>query len=272
VVVLADDAAVAREATLRTVDGLRTAIDARGYGHLALTGGSSAISLYRELADREWHTAVAWDRVHLWWGDERYVPTDHPESNAGLAYRVLLASAAWAGESGTGAAGEDVEAGAIPALPVPVDNVHPIDTEDAIGRGGGAEWAAARYAEQLAQYLPAGPGGVPAFDVFLTGVGPDGHTLSVFPNSPALADDAPLVMAIPAPDHVEPHLARVTLSPKFLNGAAQLIVMCTGEAKADVIAQILGKDRDVARWPAQAAIVPNAVWLLDEAAAAKLGA
>jgi 6-phosphogluconolactonase len=270
-VVLDDDAAVAHEASQRTVDGLRAAIAERGVGHLALTGGSSAVSLYRELADREWHTAVAWDSVHLWWGDERYVPTDHPESNAGLAYRVLLAVAAWAGESGTGASGDDVEAGAIPALPILPDNVHPIDTEDAIGAGGGAEWAAQRYSELLVQFLPMSDGGVPAFDVFLTGVGPDGHTLSVFPSSPALADDAPLVMAIPAPSHVEPHLARVTLSPQFLKAARQVVVMSTGAAKADVMAEILGADRDVSRLPAQTAILPNAVWLLDEAAASKLG-
>ena len=82
-----------------------------------------------------------------------------------------------------------------------------------------------------------------------------------------LAPDAPLVMGVPAPDHIEPKLARVTLAPRILPAAGTVLVMSAGESKADVIAAILNGPRDPARLPAQTAILPNATWLLDEAVA-----
>jgi 6-phosphogluconolactonase len=200
------------------------------------------------------------------------VPGDHPESNAGMAYRLLFEIAAFAGESGTGATGSDIEAGEVPALDFDVDKVHPIDTEGAIAAGAGPEWAAAAYANEIASFMPTRDGDVPVFDAFLAGVGPDGHCLSVFPGSPALAPDAPLVMGIPAPTHVEPHLPRVTLVPRVMNAAGVVIMVVIGDNKADVMATVLAGERDPARWPAQTAILDNAVWVLDEGAAAKLPA
>jgi 6-phosphogluconolactonase len=270
ILVLPDEPAVAREGSRRTVDGLGRAISERGEAHLALSGGSSAIALYRELRQPEWRSAIPWDRVHFWWGDERFVPLDHPESNAGLAYRLLFAVPAHAGESGQGGEGVDVLAGDVPGLPIDADRVHPVEVEDTIGVAGTVDLAAQRYADDLERWLPRGAGGVPAFDVFLTGVGPDGHTLSMFRGSPALAPDAPVVLGVPAPAHVEPRLARVTLSARMLAAASEVLVMTAGEAKANVLAQVLGQERDPARWPAQAALLPNAVWLLDEAVAARL--
>ena len=108
------------------------------------------------------------------------------------------------------------------------------------------------------------------FDVLLTGIGPDGHIFSLFPGSPGLAPDAPMVIATPAPDHVEPHIARVTLTARVLPAAGLVLVMSTGEGKAQMLAHVLGSEIDVARWPAQAARLPNSVWLLDRAAASQL--
>jgi 6-phosphogluconolactonase len=270
-VVLEDESAVAREAALRTTGALREALDERGVAHLALTGGSSAVALYRELAQPEWRSAVDWHNVHLWWGDDRFVPTDHPESNTGLAYRLLLALSARAGESGTGAEGVDVTAGQVPGLPVDPDNVHRMPLEEAIGQSESVDWAARRYAEEIERIVPKGAGGVPSFDVIHLGLGPDGHTMSAFPGSPALAPDAPLALGIPAPTHVEPHLARVTLSARLLPAARLVLMVVTGEGKIAVLRDVLVGERDVSRLPAQAAILPNAVWLLDEAAAADLG-
>ncbi len=217
--------------------------------------------------------SIDWRAIHFWWGDDRFVPRDHPESNAGLADRLLFAIGAFSGESGTGAEGTDVEAGASPR-PVTTTPTRciPMDTEGAIAAGAGPDWAAAAYANEIASLMPTGEHGVPQFDVFLAGVGPDGHCLSVFPDSPALEPDAPLVMGIPAPTHVEPHLPRVTLVPRVMDVAGVVLMVVTGESKADVMATVLGSERDPSRWPAQTAILPNAVWLLDEAAAAKLPA
>lgn len=267
VVVLADEEAVAREAAQRTADALNAAIADRGEAHLVLTGGSSAVSLYRELSQPHWKDAVDWSRVHLWWGDDRFVPADHPESNAGLAYRLLMAWSARLGESGIGGQSDDVKAGAMHALEIPAGNVHPIQMEMTIGHSDTPETAAQRYAAEIQRFVSLDERGLPIFDVIHLGVGPDGHTLSVFPGSPALNDDAPLVLGIPAPEHVEPHLQRVTLNPRLLSAAGAVIVMVSGASKAEIVASVLGTQRDVKRWPAQAAVLPNAVWLLDQAAA-----
>lgn len=268
VLVLRDEVSLALEAARRTVEGLRAAIEMLGVAHLALTGGSSAVSLYRVMAQNPWKSSLPWESVHMWWGDDRFVPRDHPESNAGLAYRLLFAVAAHAGESGgSGAEGVDVLAGEAPGLPVDPDKVHPMEAEEAIARGAPGAWAAQRYVDDLERWLPNGAGNAPAFDVLLAGVGPDGHIFSVFPGSPALSDGAPVVMAVPAPEHVEPHLARITLATRVLPAAGLVIVMASGAGKADVIATVLGDARDPARWPSQTALLPNAVWLLDEEAA-----
>ena len=271
-IVLPDEAAVGREAASQTVAGLRAGIAMNGAAHIALTGGSSAMPIYRSLAREPFREAIDWQAVHFWWGDDRFVPRDHPESNAGMASRLLFGAPAFSGESGTGAEGADVESGDFPALIVDVDKVHPIDNEGAIAAGAGPDWAAAAYANEIASYMPAGEGSVPLFDVFLAGVGPDGHCLSVFPNSPALDASAPLVMGIPAPTHVEPHLPRVTMVPRVMDAAGVVIMVVIGDNKADVMATVLAGERDPARWPAQTAILDNAVWILDEGAAAKLPA
>jgi len=255
-VVLADEAAVAREAARRLVDAVGAAIGDRGEAHIALTGGSTAVSLYRELVKPEWRAALNWERVHLWWGDERFVPVDHPDSNIGLAYNILLELSAHS------------EAGDPPELHILPENVHPYQIDESLGESEPAQLAADLYTAALERYLPT-DGGLPAFDVIMLGVGSDGHILSIFPGNKAL-DSAALVVVVPAPRHIEPHHQRVSLHPQLLRVAGLVIVMVAGDAKADVIGDIFGKDRDPARWPAQLALLPNAVWLLDRSAASKL--
>lgn len=269
IVVLADAHALAQEAALRTVAALAAAIEARGAAHIALTGGSTAVPLYRELASPAHQGALDWSRVHLWWGDERFVPIDHPESNAGLAYRLLLNLPARAAESGDGAQGVDVQTGAVQGVPIDPEHVHPVEVEETLSDSEPADLAAQLYAEDLGRFVPLARGGVPRFDVILSGLGPDGHIMSIFPGSPALAANAPIVMAIPAPDHVEPKLPRVTLSARLLAHAGTVIVMSSGEAKADVVASVLSDRSDPTTWPAQSALLPNAAWLLDQAAGAQ---
>jgi len=270
VVVLPDRGEVAQDAAGRLVAVLDAALVRRGEAHLALTGGSSAVALYEALAGGEWRDALDWSLVHLWWGDDRFVPVDHPESNVGLAYRLLLAIGARAGESGSGAAGVDVAVGDVPGLQVDVEKVHPFEIDEALSESDAAALVAQRYAEELERCLPRDEDGMPAFDVFLLGVGGDGHILSVFPNSAALEPDAPAVLEIPAPDHIEPHLPRVTLNPRLLAAARLVLVMVSGEGKAEIVRRVLRGERDPRRLPAQLADRPNAVWLLDEAAAALL--
>jgi 6-phosphogluconolactonase len=238
-------AAVAAE---RIAEWTSIAIDDRGNAHVALTGGSTAAALATALRVPRRQAAIDWNGTHLWWGDERLVPTDHPDSNFGAAFRNLL--------------GPD-------GVPVPPSNIHPFPVETAFADGMDADWIAEAYATELMTTLTHREG-LPAFDLILLGMGPDGHLLSVFPGSPALQPEAPIVMAVPAPTHVEPHVARITLNPRLLTVAAHVLVMVSGAAKALMVRQVLTGDRDPERRPAQLTLRDNATWLLDMGSAAEL--
>jgi 6-phosphogluconolactonase len=269
--VLPDEAAVARAAAERIAVALMMAVERHGRADFATTGGSTPVAIYRHLATSPLREAVPWDEVHIWFGDDRYVPRDHPLSNALLVDQGLLASAAFSGQSGTGASGIDVEHGRDPGVVLPVDQVHPFPCTVGIGEARGAAWCAAAYAEEVRRSVRLDSTGRPVFDLVFVGIGPDGHILSVFPGSPALTSTE-LALAIPAPTNVEPHVERVTLNPSILASADDLLAITHGEAKAAVIGEIFGPVRDPARWPAQLARRSGATWLIDEAAAAQLPA
>jgi 6-phosphogluconolactonase len=264
-----DPEACARTAADMIASTLTEAVRDRERAHWATTGGSTAPPIYRNLALPPLRDRIPWDLVELWWGDERFVPADHPLSNAKIAEADLLEIGALSGQSGTGSSGVDVTGGRTAGAPIPAENVHPIPTGQAIAQGVGPIWAAQRYAEMLRDSGPPVEGRWPAFDLILLGIGPDGHILSVFPGSETFDRDD-TVVGVPAPTHVEPHVARVTLNPRVLDVARRIIVVAYGEAKAPILAQILGPERDERRWPAQLARRAGATWVIDEAAASAL--
>lgn len=249
VVVCPDREVLAERAMDLALEGLLLAIRQRGEAHLALTGGSSATALLARFRDHPRSRRLEWHRVHVWQGDERFVPLDHAESNWAAAQRDWLAD-----EPGTA---------------VPLANQHPIPVMEAIAGDQDAAWAAKRYAGLLAERLPR-RGGLPAFDVWLLGVGADGHILSAFPGSAAVRGVEALAVPVPAPGHIEPHLPRVTLSPHLLPAAGAILVMVPGAAKAAIVAECFGAPRAPDRLPAQLAIRPNAIWLLEPGSAARL--
>jgi 6-phosphogluconolactonase len=268
--VLPDPEAASRAAAEAIVDALRDAVDRRGRADWATTGGSTPVGIYRELAVAPLRDAVPWDAVHVWWGDDRYVPRDHPLSNVLPLDQVLLSASARAGQSGTGESGIDVDLGIEPGVPLPAANVHAPRTGDAIALRAGPEWVAEEYTDRLRDAgLPSSDDGFPILDIVLVGVGPDGHVLSVFPGS-ALFDSQAWVSAVPAPRHIEPHVARVSMHPRILELARTPIVVIHGSAKADMLATVLGPERDPRRWPAQVARREGALWFVDRAAAALL--
>jgi 6-phosphogluconolactonase len=250
VVVVADADAVARSAAERIIAALGSAIAANGIAHWATTGGSSPAGIYRALVAPPLRDAVDWSRVHLWWGDERLVSRRDPSSNVAAADEILLDRAS--------------------GVPLSSFHVHPWPCEQAVSMGQGPEWVVQRYVTEVSQLVPTGPGGRPAFDVVLVGIGPDGHVLSVFPGSAAFDTDA-VALPVPAPTHIEPSVERVTFSPRILDDARALLAVAMGSAKAAVLADLLGPVRDERRWPAQRARRAGATWILDEAAAAELG-
>src|SRR5690242_2361583 len=270
VVTLADSEACSLAAAERIVEILDVAIDTRSEAHWATTGGSTPGAIYRHLATGPLRAEIDWRKVQLWWTDERFVPVDHPLSNAKIAFDLLLDTDAFSGESGTGESGVDVLTGRAPGVPIRGDHVHPFPVGAAIGEGRDPDWAAARYVEELRADGPdESDDGVPAFDLMLLGMGPDGHLLSVFPGSSAFDTDA-WAVGIPAPTHVEPHVARVTLNPRLVPAAREVIMVTHGPAKTEVLRDVLRGPIEPRRLPAQLARRAGATWFVDRAAATSL--
>jgi 6-phosphogluconolactonase len=269
VVVRADAEATSIAAAERIASTLRAAAAARGVAHWATTGGSTPAAIYRALTVRPLVDEVPWSSVQLWWGDDRYVPRDHPVSNVAPADEILVRAGALAGQSGWGETGGDVITGREPAARIPVANLHAMPMGEGIGENLGAAWVAARYDVELRAAGLEERDGWPVFDLVLLGVGPDGHVLSVFPGSETFAKRE-WALPVAAPTHVEPHVTRVTLNPAILGAARSIIVVAHGASKAAVLGTIFGGEFDATRWPAQLARRDTATWFLDEAAAAGL--
>ena len=253
-VVAADSDAAALEAAERIAAALIAAVERRGRADFCTTGGNTPVPIYRLLSQSPLCDGIPWQQVHFWWGDDRFVPRDHPESCVASFDDVLLGG----GEEEHGCA------------PLPTSNVHPYATDRAIAEYHDNGWCAARYAEEMARQLPLAEGNWPVFDLILVGVGDDGHVLSVFPESPAL-DTMAWAMGVPAPTHIGPHLPRMTINPRLLE-AAPVLVVTWGAKKAEAIGHVFGETRDDRRWPVQRTRRPGVAWILDEAAAAQIPA
>ena len=263
--VLPDPEAVAEAAASEIAEGLRSAIAERGVAHWSTTGGSAAPPIYRRLGTSPLRERVDWSKVHVWWGDDRFVPPDHPESNVMPLEQILLVTGGDEATSGT----QNADAyGHGFGVVLHADQLHRTPVSMAIAHATGTEGAAAAYAAEIETHVPRGADGVPVFDVYLVGVGPDGHLLSVFPDSDVW-DRPELVVGAAAPTHVEPHLPRVTMHPRVIPAARRVLLVTSGASKAGKIGRAWAGD-DVRELPIRAARVPNATWLLDAAAAAEL--
>ena len=249
IVVLPDRVAASDVAARRIATALTEGVAARGVAHWATTGGSTPAPIYRALAGAPFRDEVPWARVHVWWTDDRFAPTDGPLSNT-RDFRELLR----------------------PHVALPSANVHSIPVGAALDGGHAASWAAACYAEALRDAaLPVDAAGFPVLDAALVGIGPDGHLFSVFPRS-ATWDDPAWAQAVPAPTHIEPHVERVTLHPRILDAVRRPIVVAHGAAKAAVLARVFGPRTDPREVPALLVRRPGATWILDEGAAVLLPA
>jgi 6-phosphogluconolactonase len=245
--ILDDPDATSRAAAKAIADALRAAVAEQGRADWATTGGSTPIGIYRALIEPPLHDAVPWGSVHTWWGDDRFVARTDPLSNV-LPFDEVLA----------------------PAVPAARDHAHPIAMDEALAANRDPAWAASQYDAELQHGgLQVGGTGFPILDVVLVGIGADGHVLSVFPGSPLLEEYA-WAIAVPAPTHIEPHVARVSLNPGILAAARLPMVVAHGAGKAAILASVLEGPLDVQRWPAQVARRSGATWFLDRAAAADL--
>ncbi len=227
--------ALSRAAAALLVGQANLAVAARGRFSVALAGGSTPRRTYELLAEPSLADQASWDRVHVFWGDERCVPLADPRSNAGMAMAAWLDRAS-----------------------IPRAQIHPMDCAPDPA-------AAARdYEAHLREFFAGQP---PRLDLVLLGLGSDGHTASLFPGSPALAEGdrwaAPVFAAEGGPH-------RVTLTAPLINQARLVAFLVSGPGKAAILAEILQGPRDPLRLPAQL-IQPHAgelVWLVDQPAAA----
>ena len=244
ILVLPDAAAAADAAAARIATALASAVAARGVAHWATTGGSTPGAIYRNLAARPLRDTVPWEGVHIWWGDDRWVPPDDPLSNV-LACRDLL----------------------LRDVPLPADQVHPFPIVEAMARGLPPSWVAERYAVEIrAAKVSLNSAGFPILDIILAGIGSDGHLFSVFPGS-GTWDDPAWAQAVAAPTHIAPRVERITLHPRVMDAARLPLAVAHGPSKAAIIGRIFGPRGDERELPALLARRPGALWILDEAAA-----
>jgi 6-phosphogluconolactonase len=212
---------------------------------LVLTGGGIGTAVLEQLRSGPAHDAVDWTHVDFYWGDERFLAPGDPERNETQAREALLDH-----------------------LPVDPARVHPMGADTGTGPSG-AEAAAEAYAELLAaQARPEDHGPVPAFDVTLLGMGPEGHTASVFPHSPAVYETERTVVAVHGCPKPPP--TRVSLTLPAIRRSVEVWILATGESKAAAVAMALGGAGEVVIPVAGATGTHRTLWLLDRAAAAKL--
>ncbi len=224
---------VATEQTRRIIHDAREAVAARGRFTIALAGGSTPKATYTLLAQLPYCAEVDWTRVHIYFGDERCVPPSDPQSNFRMASDAFLDH-----------------------VPIPREQIHRMRGEDDPAQ------AASSYAEEMTREL----GNLPVFDCILLGMGPDGHTASLFPGCDPYADAARLVRAVYADTF---SMWRITLTPMVLNAARHILFAVTGAEKSDALRTIRSGLAPAKSYPAAAINPTNGTltWLLDRTAA-----
>lgn len=229
--VLADPQALAHRVAEWMTDA---ALTANGPFRVALSGGSTPSALYALLASDDFRARFPWRRVHWYWGDERFVPYDHPASNFRMVRDTLLDCA-----------------------PVPAENIHPVPVD------GAPDAAATRYEHTLREAYGAAvlDPARPLFDITLLGLGTDGHTASLLPGDSVLEERIRWVAPVA---HGRPEV-RITLTYPAIESSQHVVFLVTGEEKAPIVAAIRTGGSDVPA--ARVRPVGELVWFIDRAAA-----
>ena len=218
------------------------AVAERGRFTIALSGGSTPKSLYALIAANA-SASLPWDQMFFFWGDERHVPPDDPDSNYGMAKETLLSK-----------------------IPTPPANIFPSPAENP-----DAAAAADAYEQTLRKFFGLTPGQFPRFDLILLGMGPDGHTASLFPDTAALQEKSRLVIA----NWVEKlQTDRITLTLPVLNAARCVAFLVSGTDKAAVLREVLEGSAPAQKYPSKL-VQPGEgklIWFVDRAAASELSA
>jgi 6-phosphogluconolactonase len=216
------------------------AVAQRGRFTIALSGGSTPKNLFNLLATNA-RTVFPWDRTYFFWSDERHVPPTDPESNYRMAEEIMLSK-----------------------IPVNAGNVFRIAAENP-----DAAAVAEAYEQTLRKFFQLQPGQVPVFDLILLGMGPDGHTASLFPNTAGLQEKTRLVIANWV-DKLKTN--RLTMTLPVLNSARTVAFLASGTDKAQVLRTVLEEDAPPEQYPAKLVRPSDGrlMWFVDRAAASQL--
>jgi len=240
--ILANGAAIAKRAAQEFVQAAASAVRARGIFNVALAGGSTPKALYSLLVnDPALRSQVPWDKMHLFFGDERHVPPDHPDSNFRMASEAMISKS--------------------PLKPEQVTHIK--------GEYPDAEQAAVEYEKVLREYFDLKSGEYPRFDLLLAGMGSEGHTLSLFPGTKALRTDGRIAVR----NWVGKLCTdRITLTAPAASNSAEVLFMVTGADKAPALKSVLEGPFEPDQLPAQALQPKNGklLWLVDTAAGSML--
>ncbi len=236
--VLPDQAALIQRSLQLTLAKMQAAIRERGLCTIALSGGSTPKPLYEAIAAQE----LPWDKIHVFWGDERYVPPDHPDSNQ------LMARRAW-----------------LDSVDIPDANIHPMPTDELLPAA-----AALKYEEHLRKFFQTNLGEFPALDLILLGMGDDGHTASLFPHTEALkvrvSEASPQETRLITVGNKDGQ-PRITFTAPLINKARCVMFIVAGDNKRPALAQVFAPIADDFTYPTRL-IQPEGElwWLLDRSA------
>ena len=232
--VLADKISLIERSQELMLDKIQSAIASRGQCSIALAGGSTPKPLYEALAKQN----LPWEKIHIFWGDERYVAPNHPDSNQ------LMARQAW-----------------LDKIEIPETNIHPIPTDS-----NNPEIDAESYEVVIRKLFSVSPGEFPTFDIILLGMGDDGHTASLFPHTPVL-NETTKAIAVGNKDG-QP---RITFTVPLLNQARCVLFLVAGANKQAALEQVFAAQGDAMTYPSRL-INPQGElwWLLDRDAGAKI--
>lgn len=219
-------------------DNAHRAIQRKGFFTVALSGGATPRGMHRRLAEEPFRSSIRWEKAHFFWVDDRCVPVEDPASNYGAASKDF-----------------------IDRLPIFKTNVHPMPVHMAPDEG------ALHYQKEIIDFFETNTDEIPVFDLILLGIGTDGHTASLFPETSALQEQKQFISTVKAG---MPNVNRLTMTYPILNRARRVVFLASGKGKAEIIQAILEKEQQ--GLPALG-IRPRSgklVWLVDREAASLL--
>ena len=231
----------AHEALHQFMDAAEEAIHARGVFYVAISGGHTPAAFYELLSKEEVYSKIDWKKVHLFWVDERCVMPSAEASNFGLAVHTFLMD-----------------------IPIPSENIHRVS-----GENSNFEAAAKEYEQIILNVFAIPPGQLPEFDLIMLGMGADGHIGSLMPNSTALFETTHLVCTV---YRMDGDFSRITLTVPVIKQARHIVVLVSGQAKAEIVHHVFHSEPDEVKYPVHFLwpIMDKITWVIDTKAASQL--